>query len=65
MLLRRRRKVANEKADNFAIFGSDSITRLWTQITGSLFLLNVATGQVADRYLALDQGMIMAASPVA
>jgi len=38
-LLRRRRKVKNEADDNFAIFGSDSITRLWTQITGSLFLL--------------------------
>ncbi len=38
-LLRRRRKVRNEADDNFAIFGSDSITRLWTQITGSLFLL--------------------------
>ena len=38
-LLRRRRKVRNEAPDNFAIFGSDSITRLWTQITSSLFLL--------------------------
>jgi putative ABC transport system permease protein len=38
-LLRRRRKVRNEAADNFAVFGSDSITRLWTQITGSLFAL--------------------------
>ncbi len=38
-LLRRRRKVHNEQDDNFAIFGSDSITRLWNQITGSLFLL--------------------------
>ncbi len=38
-LLRRRRKVHNDQEDNFAIFGSDSITRLWTQITGSLFLL--------------------------
>ena len=38
-LLRRRRKVRNEKADNFAIFSSDSITKLWNQITGSLFLL--------------------------
>jgi putative ABC transport system permease protein len=38
-LLRRRRKVRNEDPDNFAIFGSDSITRLWNQITGSLFLL--------------------------
>ncbi len=38
-LLRRRRKVRNDQDDNFAIFGADSITRLWTQITGSLFLL--------------------------
>ena len=38
-MLRRRRKVANDKEDNFAIFGADSITRLWSQITGSLFLL--------------------------
>ena len=38
-LLRRRRKVRNEDDDNFAIFGSDSITRLWGQITGSLFAL--------------------------
>ena len=38
-LLRRRRKVKNEQPDNFEIFGADSITRLWTQITGSLFLL--------------------------
>ncbi len=38
-LLRRRRKVRNEKPDNFAIFGADGITKLWTQLTGSLFLL--------------------------
>jgi len=38
-LMRLRRKVRNEADDNFAIFGSDSITRLWNQITGSLFLL--------------------------
>ena len=38
-LLRLRRKVRNEADDDFAIFGSDSITRLWNQITGSLFLL--------------------------
>jgi putative ABC transport system permease protein len=38
-LLRLRRKVRNEKPDNFAIFSSDSITKLWNQITGSLFLL--------------------------
>ena len=38
-LLRRRRKVRNEAEDNFSIFGADSITKLWTQITGSLFVL--------------------------
>lgn len=38
-MLRRRRKVKNDADDNFAIFGADSITRLWSQITGSLFLL--------------------------
>jgi putative ABC transport system permease protein len=38
-LLRRRRRVRNELPDNFAIFSSDAITKLWTQITGSLFLL--------------------------
>ncbi len=38
-LLRRRRKVRTEAEDNFAIFSSDAITRLWNQITGSLFLL--------------------------
>ena len=38
-LLRRRRKVRNEAEDNFAIFCSDAITKLWNQITGSLFLL--------------------------
>jgi len=38
-LLRQRRKVRNEQEDNFSIFGADSITRLWTEITGGLFLL--------------------------
>jgi putative ABC transport system permease protein len=38
-LLRRRRKVRNSQMDNFAVFSSDSITKLWNQITGSLFLL--------------------------
>ena len=46
-LLRRRRKVANDKPDNFAIFGTDTLTRLWTQITGGLFLLLFSLSTVA------------------
>jgi putative ABC transport system permease protein len=46
-LLRRRRKVANENPDNFAIFGTDSLTRLWRSITGGLFLLLIALSSVA------------------
>jgi putative ABC transport system permease protein len=46
-LLRRRRRVANENPDNFAIFGTDSLTRLWKSITGGLFLLLIALSSVA------------------
>jgi len=37
-LLRRRRKVAFDKPDNFAMFTTESITEVWNQITGGLFV---------------------------
>jgi len=37
-LMRRRRKVPFDKPDNFSIFTSDSITDVWNQITGALFV---------------------------
>jgi putative ABC transport system permease protein len=46
-LLRRRRKVLNAAPDNFAIFGTDSLTRLWNNITSGLFLLLVSLSSVA------------------
>jgi putative ABC transport system permease protein len=45
-LLRRRRKVKNDAPDNFAIFGTDSLTRLWDQITFGLFALMLSLSAV-------------------
>ena len=45
-LLRRRRKVHVEAPNNFEVFGPDSLTRLWGQITGGLFAFMVAVASV-------------------
>jgi putative ABC transport system permease protein len=45
-LLRRRRRVHNELPDNFAVFSSDSITKLWNQVSGALFALMLGLSAV-------------------
>jgi putative ABC transport system permease protein len=45
-LLRIRRNVRLEKNDNFAIFGPDSLTRLWNSLTIGLFSFMVAVSSV-------------------
>jgi putative ABC transport system permease protein len=45
-LLRVRRKVKVEADDNFEIFGPDSLTKLWGNITGGLFAFMVAVSSV-------------------
>jgi len=45
-LLRIRRKVNVQANDNFEIFGPDSLTKLWGQITGGLVLFMIAVSSV-------------------
>jgi putative ABC transport system permease protein len=45
-LLRERRRVRVEQDDNFEIFGPDSITRLWSQITAGLVIFMFAVSSV-------------------
>ena len=45
-LLRVRRKVKVQAEDNFEIFGPDSLTKLWGQLTGGLVLFMIAVSSV-------------------